>query len=99
MHFQILWGGDLRITDKDVGSCMHGQEYFGLDPKEDYKSQLQSPLEPHKEEEDKATLLRCEPNNSVEEQATIVSLQEEGNMKNMYAKGSDFFSIHDHLHP
>ena len=34
--------------------------------------------------------LGCEPENLMKEHATIVSLYEEGNMKNMYDKGSDF---------
>ena len=51
---------------------MDGETYFGSDPKGDYKLELQSPLEPHKEEEDKATLLGCEPVNLVEDKATKV---------------------------
>ena len=47
------------------------------DPKEVYKSDLQSPLEPHNEEEDKATPFGCEPENLVKEKATIVSLHED----------------------
>ena len=35
----------------------------------------------------------------MEEQATIVSLHEEGNIKNMYDKGSLFCIIHVYLHP
>ena len=62
---------------------------FGSNPKGYYKSELQSPLEPHKEEEDKATPLGCELENLVEEQTTIVPLHEEGNMKNMYDEGYD----------
>ena len=53
---------------------MGGETSFGSHPKEDYKSELQSPQEPHKEEEDKATLLECEPENLVEEQVTRVSV-------------------------
>ena len=68
--------GDLHITDGDVGSCMGVETPFVSDPKGDCKSKLQSPLEPHKEEEDKATPLGCEPKNLVE-QATIVPLHEE----------------------
>ena len=66
--------GYVHITAKDVGSCMGGETYFGSDPKEFYKSYLQSPLESHNEEEDKATPLGCEPYNLVEEKATIVPL-------------------------
>ena len=50
--------------------------------------------EPCKEEEDKATLIGCEAENLVEEKATLVSLREDGNMKNMDDKVSDFLSIH-----
>ena len=39
--------GDLQIIAKDDGSCEGGETYFGSDPKEVYKSYLQSPLEPH----------------------------------------------------
>ena len=53
--------GDLQITEIYVGSCMGGDTPFGSDPKGDYKSELLSPLEPHKEEEYKATPLGCEP--------------------------------------
>ena len=58
--------GDFYITAKDVGSCEGCDTSFGSKPKEDYKSDLQSPLEPHNEEEDKDTPLRCEPDNLVE---------------------------------
>ena len=54
-----IFGDDLHIADKDVGSCMGEETYFGSDPKEYYKSELQSPIEPHKEEENKATTLGC----------------------------------------
>ena len=66
--------GDMKITDRDVGSCMGGETPFGSDPKEYYKSELQSPLEPHKEE-DRATPLGCELDKLVEENSTIVTLQ------------------------
>ena len=66
--------GDFQITAKDDGSCEGGETYFGSDPKEGYKSELQSPLEPHNDEEDKATPFGCEPENLVEDQATIVPL-------------------------
>ena len=72
---------------------------FGLNPKGYYKSELNSPLEPHKEEEGKATPLGCEPENLVEEKATLVSLWEDGKMKNMYYKVSDFCRSHDYFHP
>ena len=52
--------GDLQINDRDVGSCMGGETHFGSDTKGDYKSGLQSPLEPQNEEENKATPLGCE---------------------------------------
>ena len=38
-----------------------------------------------------------ELDNLVEKQDTIVSLHEEGNMKNMYDNGSYFFNIHVYL--
>ena len=60
---------------------------------------MQSPLEPHNEEEEKATPLGCELENFVEEQATIVSLHEECNIKNMYDKCSYFCSSHVYLQP
>ena len=77
---------DFQITAKDVGPCEGGETYFGSDPKKDYKSDLQSPIEPHNEKEDKATPLGCEPENLVEEKATIVSLHEEDNIKHKYDK-------------
>ena len=83
--------GDLHITDRDVVSCMGGETPFGSYLKGSYKSYLQSPLEPHKEEENKATPLGCEPENLVEEKATLISLQKDGSMKNMGDKGSKFF--------
>ena len=52
---------DIQITSQDAGSCMGGETYFVSDPKEAHKSDLQSPPDPHNEEENKATLLRCEP--------------------------------------
>ena len=58
-----------------------------------------SPLEPHNEDENKATPLGCEAKILVEEQSTIVSVQEDGNAKNMDNKSSDFYSIHVHLQP
>ena len=45
----ILLVGNMQITDRDMGSCMFGETPFGTDPKGDYKLELQSPLEPHKE--------------------------------------------------
>ena len=62
-----LFVGDFHITTKDVGSCEYGETYFRSYTKEVYKSYLQSPLEPHNEEKDKATPLRCESENLVEE--------------------------------
>ena len=59
--------GDLQITDRDVGSCMGGKTPFGSDPKGDFKSELQSPLEPPKEEGNNTTPLRCEAKLLVEE--------------------------------
>ena len=41
--------------------------------------------------------LGCEPENLVEEKATLVSLREDGKMKNMDNKSSDFFGIHVHI--
>ena len=41
--------GDLQIIAKDVGSCEGGETYFVSERKEDYRSDLQSPLEPHNE--------------------------------------------------
>ena len=38
---------DFHITSKDIGSCDGGETYFGSYPKEYYKTDLQSPLEPH----------------------------------------------------
>ena len=83
---------DLRTTAKDVGSYVGGKTYFGSDTKEEYKLELQPSQEPRKEEEDKATSPGCEAENLVEEKATLVSLREDGNVKNMVDKGSDFCS-------
>ena len=60
---------------------------------------MQSPPEPQNEEENKATPLRCEPENLLEEQATKVSVQKEDKVNNMNDKSSDFCSIHVHLQP
>ena len=46
---------DLHTTTKDLGSYGGGNKYFVSYPKEEYESELQSPQEPYKEEEDKAT--------------------------------------------
>ena len=86
--------GDLQIIAKDVSSYKGDATYFVSNPKEVHKSYLQSPLEPHNEEEDKATPLGCERGKSVEEKATIVSLHEEGNIKDEYDKSYDFCSSH-----
>ena len=53
---------------------MGGDTYVVSDPKEYYKTDLQSPLEPQNKKENKAIPLGCEPENLVEEKATIVSL-------------------------
>ena len=53
--------GELQITTKFVGLFMDEYIYFVSYPKDDYKSELQSPQEPHKEEENKAAPLGCEP--------------------------------------
>ena len=94
-----LFVGDIQITDRDVGSCMGGDTYFVSYPKGDFKSELQSPFEPPKEEENMATPLGCEPTSLVEEHATKVSVQGEGHMKDMEDNGSDFFSSNYHLQP
>ena len=78
---------------------MGGETSFGLDPKEVHKSNLQSPFEPHNEDENKATPLGCEAEILVEKQATIVSVQEDGNVKNMDNNSSNFCSSHVHLQP
>ena len=57
----IFLVSDIWTTDKDVGSYGGGKKYFGSYPKEENKLELQSPQEPHKEEENKATTLHCEP--------------------------------------
>ena len=51
------------------------------------------------EEENKTTSLGCEAEILVEEQATIVSVQEEDKVKNMCDEGSYFCSSNVHLHP
>ena len=51
------------------------------------------------QEERKTTLLRCEVKILVEEQDTIVSVQEEDNVKKMCDEGSDFFNSNVDLHP
>ena len=67
--------GDLKITAQYVGLCMSTDTYFGSYPKYYYKSELDSPQEPHTEEEIKSTPLGCEAEILVEEQATIVYVQ------------------------
>ena len=52
---------DIQNNAKDVGSYGGGKTPFVSYPKEENKSELQSPQEPHKEEQDKATPLWCEP--------------------------------------
>ena len=76
---------------------MGGEKYFGSDPKEVHKSDLQSPSEPHNEDENNATPLGCEAEILEEEQATIVSVQEDCNVKNINNKIYDFCSIPIHL--
>ena len=76
---------------------MGGEAYFGLDPKEVHKSYLQSPFETHNEDENKATPLGCEAEILLEEKATIVSVQEDGNVKNMDNKSYNFCSSPVHL--
>ena len=51
------------------------------------------------QEESKTTLLGCEADILVEEQATIVSVQEEDKVKNMCDEGSYFFSSNVHYIP
>ena len=91
--------GDLRITAQIFGSCMVDETYFQSDPKYVHKSDLQSPSEPHNEDEHKATSLGREAEILVEEKATIVSVQEDGNVKNMDNKSYDFCIRHVHLQP
>ena len=78
---------------------MGGEIYFVSDTKEVQKSDLQSPPEPHNEEENKATPLRCELENLVEEQATKLFVQKEDKVNNMNDKRSYFCNSHVHLHP
>ena len=66
--------GDIRITAQGSSSCMGGETYFISYPKEVHKSDLQSPFEPHNEDENKATPLGCEEEILVKEKATIVSI-------------------------
>ena len=95
----ILLVGDLQITAQGFGSCMGGEAYFSIDPKEVHKSDLQSPFETHNEDENKATPLGCEAEILLEEKDTIVSVQEDGNVKNMDNNSSNFCSSHVHLQP
>ena len=60
---------------------------------------MQSPLEPPKEEENRATLLGCEAKVLVEEKTTKVSVLKEDKMKNMDNKSSNFCNKHVHLQP
>ena len=56
-------------------------------------------LQEENEDENKTTSLGCEAEILVEEQVTIVSVQEDGNAKNMDNKSYDFCSSHVHLQP
>ena len=90
---------DHKIIAKE-GDVVNGdKKYFGSDTKDNQKSYLQLELEFHNEEEDKVTLLGCEPENLVEEKATIVSLHEEDNIKHKYYKIFNFCISHVYLHP
>ena len=94
-----FWVGDIHITAQGFGSCMGGETSFGSYTKEVYISYLHSPPEPRNAEENKATPLKCESGNLVEEQASKVSEHKDGKMKNMDGKISDFCSSHVHLQP
>ena len=91
--------GDIQITGQVFGSYMGGEKFFVSDPKQVGKSYLQSPPEPQNEEENKATLLRCEPENLLEEQATKVSIHKEYKVNNMNDKSSDIFRSDVHIQP
>ena len=66
---------------------------FVSDPKDHYKIELDSPQEPHTEEESNTTPLGFEAEFLVEEKATIVSVQEEDKVNKMCDEGYDFASV------
>ena len=58
---------DHKIIAKE-GDVFNGDKaYFGSDPKEEHRSYLKSPFEPHNEVEDKPTIVGCELENLEEE--------------------------------
>ena len=92
--------GEFQVTIKEIGSVYGGETYFGSDPKEEHKSDLQSPFEIHNEVEDKSPLLGCEPESLVEEKDTIAILHEEDEDEiPRYDVISDFFKDHIHCNP
>ena len=82
--------GDLQITAQGFGSCMGGERSFRSDPKEKHNSDLQSPLEPHKEEEIEHISVGCEPEKWAGEQATIIPPHKEENITHGELSNSDF---------
>ena len=83
--------GDLRITTQGFGSCMGGEISFRSDPKEKHNSYLQSPLEPHKEEEIEHISVGCEAEKWAGEQATIIPPHKEENITHGELVNSDFY--------
>ena len=63
---------------------------FGSDPKEKHNSDLQSPLESHKEVEIEHISVGCEEEKWVGEQAIIVTPHKEENMAHGELVNSDF---------
>ena len=85
--------GDLRITAQGFGSSMGGEISFRTDPKEKQNSDLQAPLEPHKEEQIEHISVGCEPEKWAGEQATIIPPHKEENITHGDLLNSDFCVI------
>ena len=82
---------DFKISAEEMGHIDDGETYFGSDPKDKHDSDLQSPLEPHKEAENEYILVGCEAEKWVGEQAIIIPPRKEENITHGELVNSDFY--------
>ena len=74
-----------------MGQIDDGETYFGSDPKEKHDSNLQSPLEPHKEAQNEHISVGCEAEKWAGEQAIIIPPHKEEKITHGELVNSDFY--------
>ena len=82
---------DFKISAEEMGKIDDGETYFGSDSKDKNDSDLQSPLEPHKEAQIEHISVGCEAEKWVGEQAIIIPPDKEEKITHGELVNSDFY--------